>query len=202
VYVATTFPQAKNILMEAKPDVLVTDLRLNEFNGIHLALWSRVRLPHLRSVIVGHTDPSLASDARAFGFDYLQEQSPEAIVDHTLQALDREVPQRRWPRKRLPFALPAEVAGVAVSLIDVSYGGFRLQIPEGGPDPGSSFVLDIAEFDIRATATFVWVKPLVGTARWVGAAVIEGEMAPSAPWRSFVDALEADGAVVPGRTAS
>ena len=60
VYVATTFPEAKSILIEAKPDVLVTDLRLHEFNGIHLALWSRVRLPqrvmargaaaHMRSI--------------------------------------------------------------------------------------------------------------------------------------------------------
>jgi len=60
VQVATTFPQAKTILLDEHPDVLVTELRLNEFNGIHLALWSRVRLPHLRSVIIGN----LGSESR------------------------------------------------------------------------------------------------------------------------------------------
>ena len=198
VYVASTFPQAKSILIEVKPDVLVTDLRLNEFNGIHLALWSRVRLPHLRSVIVGHSDPSMAGDARAFGFDYLQDESAEAIVDHTLQALDKELPQRQWPRKRLPFALSAEIGGEPAALLDVSYTGFRVQLAEAGPEPHTTFVLNIPEFGVRATATCVWAKALQGTTRWCGAAVADAETAASSSWRTFVDALQADAACVPG----
>jgi hypothetical protein len=200
VYVASTFPQAKSLLIEVKPDVLVTDLRLNEFNGIHLALWSRVRLPHLRSVIVGHTDPSMAGDARAFGFDYLQDESAEAIVDHTLQALDRELPQRRWPRKRLPFALSAEVGNAPAALVDVSYTGFRVQVAEAGPELHATFVLNVPEFGVRATATCVWVKTLPGTTRWCGAAVADAETAASSSWRTFVDALHADATCVPGTT--
>jgi hypothetical protein len=197
VYVATTFPQAKAILIEAKPDVLVTDLRLHEFNGIHLALWSRVRLPHLRSVIVGQTDPGLAADARAFGFDYVQEQNAAAIVDHTMRALDTELPQRRWPRKRLPFPLSAEIEGAPVSLLDVGHGGFRLQMAEGAPEIDTTFSIKIAEFGIRTTAKCVWVKSLPGPARWCGASLADTDTA-GAPWRAFVDALESDAACVPG----
>jgi len=202
VYVATSFPQAKNILMEAKPDVLVTDLRLNEFNGIHLALWSRVRLPHLRSIIVGFTDPSLAGDARSYGFDYLQEESPEAIVDHTQQALERQLPQRRSPRKPLSFPLSAEIDGLPAELFDAGHGGFRVLIAEGGPEPGTTFILEIRELGIRVAATCLWEKRLGGTARWCGAALAESESGPEAPWRAFVDALLADAAFVPGSTPS
>jgi len=200
VYVASTFPQAKSILIEAKPDVLVTDLRLHEFNGIHLALWSRVRLPHLRSVIIGRTDPNLADDARAFGFDYVQEESAAAIIDHTLRALDTELPQRRWPRKRLPFPLSAEVGDSPAALLDVSYSGFRIQITDGVPEPNTTFSIKVAEFGVQAAATCVWVKTLPGTTRWCGATVSDPEVLASAPWRAFVDALQPDAACVPGST--
>jgi CheY-like chemotaxis protein len=200
VYVASTFPQAKNILMEAKPDVLVTDLRLHEFNGIHLALWSRVRLPHLRSVIIGRTDPSLADDARAFGFDYVQEEGAAAIIDHTLRALDTELPQRRWPRKRLPFPVTAEVGGAYAALLDVSHGGVRIQMAEGTPEPDTTFRLNVAEFGVQATATCVWVKTLPGTTRWCGASITDAQMAGSLPWRTFVDTLHSETACAPGNT--
>jgi hypothetical protein len=197
VCVASTFAEAKSILIEAKPDVLVTDLRLHEFNGIHLALWSRVRLPHLRSVIVGQTDPSLAADARALGFDYVEEEGTEAIVDHTLRALDTELPQRRWPRKRLPLPISAEIQGAPAAILDVGHGGCRIQMAEGAPELNSTFDLSIAEFGIRATATCVWIKSLPGPACWCGAVVSDAEVS-TAGWRAFVDTLEADAACVPG----
>ena len=201
VYVASTFPEAKSILIEARPDVLVTDLRLHEFNGIHLALWSRVRLPHLRSIIIGQTDPSLAADAKAFGFDYVQEERAEAIVDHTLRALDTELPQRRWPRKRLPLPISAEIEGAPAAILDVGHGGCRIQMADGAPELNSTFDLRIAEFGVRATATCVWVKALPGPARWCGALVSDAEMS-TAEWRAFVDALEPDAAAcVPDGTS-
>ena len=200
VYLASTFPLAKSILLEAKPDVLVTDLRLHAFNGIHLALWSRVCLPHLRSVIIGQTDPSLAADARAFGFDYVQDGSPAAIVDHTLRALDTALPQRRWPRKRLAFPLSAEIGGARVALFDVGHGGFRLQMGEGAPDVDTTFQIRIADAGIRTMAKCVWIKALPGPIRWCGASVSDRDTT-AAPWRAFVDALESDVACVPGTTA-
>jgi hypothetical protein len=154
-------------------------------------------------VIVGHTDPSLAGDARAFGFDYLHDGGEQTIVDHAQQALDREVPQRNWPRKRLPFSLQAEIAGHPASLMDVSYGGFRVEISESGvPAPDSTFVLDVPEFGVRALATCMWVKPLAGSARWFGAALAEAELVAQGGWRAFVDALQTETATVPGTAAS
>ena len=192
VHVATSFPEAKGVLLETQPDVLVTDLRLNEFNGIHLALWSRVRLPRLRSVIVGQTDPNLADDARAFGFDYVKDGGDEAIIARTIQALDKELPQRQWPRKQLSLAVSAEIAGQPASLLEVGYGGFRVQVTDDGPVPASTFVLELAEFGIQAKATCVWVKSVAGAPRWCGAKLEEAATVAGGAWRTFVDTMQAD----------
>jgi CheY-like chemotaxis protein len=186
VQVATTFPQAKTILRQKQPDVLVTELRLNEFNGIHLALWSRVRLPHLRSVIIGNSDPSLESDARALGLAYLKENGEQAIVQATQEAFVTEVPQRRWPRKRLPIGLSAQVNGRSAIVIEVGYGGFRVQTMDPlGIRAHDEFALHIPEFDIRASATRVWVE----SGHRCGASLAETDTRPGSRWRTFVDAL-------------
>jgi hypothetical protein len=193
VLVAGTFPEAKSILRQNPPDVLVTELRLNEFNGLHLALWSRVHVPHLRSVIIGHLDPSVEADARALGFAYLKENSAQAIVQATQEAFTTEVPQRRWPRKRLAVALSAQVDGRPVLVTDVGYGGFRVQ----AGDPVSvqvrdAFALDIPEFDIHADATRVWAAGRGDSGHRCGASLGETDTRPGSRWRTFVDALPSD----------
>jgi CheY-like chemotaxis protein len=190
VQVATTFPQAKTILRQEQPDVLVTELRLNEFNGIHLALWSRVRLPQLRSVIIGNSDPSLEADARALGLAYLKENGERAIVQATQEALVTEVPQRRWPRKRLPVALSAQVDGRSALVIEVGYGGFRVQTTDPlGVRAHDEFALHIPEFDIRANATQVWSAQRGEAGHRCGASLAEIDTLPGSRWRTFVDAL-------------
>jgi hypothetical protein len=203
VQVATTFPEAKTILRQRPPDVLVTELRLNEFNGLHLALWSRVRVPHLRSVIIGHLDPSVETDARALGFAYLKENGAQAIMQATEEALSTEVPQRRWPRKRLAVALSAQVDGRPALIIEVGYGGFRVQTGEPvSVAVRDEFALHIPEFDIRADATRVWAADRGESGR-CGAALGETHTRPGSRWRTFVDALPFESTELdPGRRAS
>ena len=190
VQVATTFPQAKTILRQKHPDVLVTELRLNEFNGIHLALWSRVRLPHLRSVIIGRSDPSLETDARALGFAYLKDNRAQAIAQATQEAFITQVPQRRWPRKRLAVGLSAQVDGRPALVIEVGYGGFRVQTAEAvGVRARDEFALHIPEFDIRANATRIWAAGRGQSGHRCGASLGEPDTRPGSRWRTFVDAL-------------
>ena len=193
VQVATTFPQAKTILRQNPSDVLVTELRLNEFNGLHLALWSRVRVPHLRSVIVGHLDPSLEEDARALGFRYLKENGAQAIVQAIEEAFITEVPQRRWPRKRLAVGLSAQVNGRPALITEVGYGGFRVQTGEPvNAQLRDAFALDIPEFDIHADATRVWAADRGESWHRCGASLGETDTRPGSRWRTFVDALPTD----------
>jgi hypothetical protein len=60
--------------------VLVAEVRLLEYNGIHLVLWSQNQLPELRSVIVGESDLVLERDATAAGAAFREYGDMKAIV--------------------------------------------------------------------------------------------------------------------------
>jgi DNA-binding NtrC family response regulator len=64
VRVACSFDEAKRMIAEDPPDVLVTDLRLGAYNGLHLVLRTRVDHPRLASVVVSpFADAALANEA-------------------------------------------------------------------------------------------------------------------------------------------
>ena len=65
-----TFAAAK-IHLKSAPDLLVTDLKLQEFNGLHLAL--RAHAGGIPSIVLGPDDPVLAKDAFELGATYLRE---------------------------------------------------------------------------------------------------------------------------------
>jgi DNA-binding NtrC family response regulator len=75
------FEAAKKYLMSADaPDLLVTDLRLGEFNGLQLAVICRQRHPTTRIVVMtGYDDVVLQKDAEFTGASYLVK--PVAVSD-------------------------------------------------------------------------------------------------------------------------
>jgi len=193
VYTVATFAQAKSALPEARPDVLVTQVRLAEFNGIHLALWGRVRLPNLRCVIVGQSDPNLEPDARASGLFYLRHNDEQAIVQGTLEAMAREHPRRRWGRKRLaPVA--AHIDGTPALVLDAGYGGFRLQTQTPfSAEPDTGFVLEIPAFRTRAEAACRWgMRVGASDSYWWGASLGDADVRAGSAWRALVDALPSE----------
>ena len=66
------FGEAKQRILADSPPVLVVDVRLEGFNGIHLALLARQQNPATRIVVLsGFDDPVLRRDAIAIGAPYL-----------------------------------------------------------------------------------------------------------------------------------
>lgn len=64
VTVAETFPQAREMLARHVPDVLVTAIRLGEYNGLHLVLRGKADRPELAAVVMSPCeDPVLRADA-------------------------------------------------------------------------------------------------------------------------------------------
>ena len=47
VAAASSFPQARQLLQAVSPDLLIADIRLAAYNGLHLSILSRVDHPHL-----------------------------------------------------------------------------------------------------------------------------------------------------------
>ena len=104
-------------------------------------------------------------------------------------------PRRRWARKQLPAQLVGTVGAHPVRVIDVGYGGFRIEAPATLPAPLSSkFELDLPQFGVRATAVWRWTRPLDASGNmWCGASITAQEPLVQNTWRAFVDRAPALG---------
>jgi DNA-binding NtrC family response regulator len=73
VLTATAFDEALQVLQRSEPDVLVTELRLGRYNGLHLILRSRVGHPRMLGMVVTqHPDSVLRCEAERLGATYLE----------------------------------------------------------------------------------------------------------------------------------
>jgi DNA-binding NtrC family response regulator len=66
--IVTSFSAGKEHLRTA-PDILITELKLREYNGLHLAL--RAHLDGIPTAVIGASDPGFAEDAQEFGARYV-----------------------------------------------------------------------------------------------------------------------------------
>jgi DNA-binding NtrC family response regulator len=91
--VATTF-QSANRHLRTHPQVLITQVRLHEYNGLHLAL--NARKAGIPAVVVGDADSVLARDAEQVGATFISrdELDREQILT-LLQNLVPDNPHRR-----------------------------------------------------------------------------------------------------------
>ena len=61
---ARSFDEAKTLLAAERPHILITDLRLGQYNGLHLVLRSRSEYPDLAAVVTSRiADPVLEAEA-------------------------------------------------------------------------------------------------------------------------------------------
>ena len=122
------FPTARARLFAAPPDLVVTNLRLDAFNGIHLAyLLASVDWPS-RGVVYGEElDVSLAHEARHAGaFWELRRRllyALPAYLDADLPARDRRDPVR--PDRRSAFRCGRRASDIAGLSADPSESGQR-----------------------------------------------------------------------------
>ena len=96
------FQEARRILREEPPDLLIADVRLGSFNGLQLVISGHKRVPAI--VITGYADPVLEAEARRGGADYLVKPfDPERLLTIIREKLGTSPPQyavpRRWRRQ-------------------------------------------------------------------------------------------------------
>ena len=69
---ASSFDEAKRGLLFAPPDLLVTDVRLGAYNGVHLVFRARTDYPSMPAVVMDvHHDRVLESEAKKAGAVYV-----------------------------------------------------------------------------------------------------------------------------------
>jgi two-component system response regulator RegA len=83
VFEATSFEDGKQLWRNSKPDVLVVDIRLGQFNGLQLLMRARSDRPDLHAIITcPFPDPVLEAETRRFGGTFLSKPvEPWQIVN-------------------------------------------------------------------------------------------------------------------------
>ena len=85
---SSAFDEARHHIVAARPDIVVTDVRLGAFNGLQLALLARDVRPDARIVVFsGYDDPVLKDEARRVGATYMVKPvSGQALIRELLRA--------------------------------------------------------------------------------------------------------------------
>ncbi len=93
VRVAETFKDARASIVLHQPSLLLTDVRLQDYNGLHLLLRGRATWPALPAIVAAETpDPMLQDDAEKLGATFLLMPAPrEEIAAAVYRTLFRPV---------------------------------------------------------------------------------------------------------------
>ena len=185
-----TFEQATDLIASDPPDVLITELRLGAFNGLHLVIRSRSHNP--KTVAIIHTafpDPVLEAEARRLGAEFLARPvEPAALLTVVSQRLRETSDRRAYPRKQASGSLEVEIAGRRASLVDLSYEGFQIELPEG--ELPSPFEIRLPSYGVSVKAKVVWAHRSSTRLDTLlcGATVSELDETTAPAWRRAVDA--------------
>ena len=185
-----SFLEARDLLNSVTPDLLVADIRLERFNGLQLAI--RTRLEHTDvPVIVTHfqEDPVAEAEAKRYGVSFIAAplENPEflpnvrSLVDGRRQT---ERPMRRWPRKLVPGAVEVNAAAGRAQLVNMSYGGVQLAFDPSLTIP-QTFDITVHPIGVTVQATRIWTRDESDRLS-CGAEVVK---AGEADWRRIVDAF-------------
>jgi DNA-binding response OmpR family regulator len=190
VEVVSTFQAARQILAAGGVGVLVTAVRLAAFNGLHLVIRTRALYPQTGCIVMG-LPADRCRDLGTFNVPFLQKPvDPATLVAAVSEEIERAaaIPQRRWPRK--PVHLPAVVSDADIDIVDLSYGGIRLQCPRTSVSVGSEMTVNVPSLGVSVTAVARWTKQIAqGGDAWCGAEIIEPPAGAVSNWRGLVDSL-------------
>lgn len=195
VLFAPGFEPAIRKLDDIAPDLMVTDVRLGGFNGLHLVIRSQSTRPKMRSILLDRThDPVVAQDAAQHGASYIGGPvSTQVLSDEITKVLNETGPQRRWPRKQPIKGLVFHVARRSARVVDISYGGIRLELPPAETIP-AKFRMNIPGFEGVFRAKPVWSRYTPVGSISCGAELLEANPQIVAQWRQLVDTIHANAA--------
>lgn len=189
VIAASGFEEAVRLLADHSPAVLISELRLGEFNGLHLVIRSRTTHPAMRAILLDNaSDPVLEREAHRYGAVYLNGSLEDADLLDQLSRMRAESAQRRWPRKPAGASLVARVAHRPARVIDLSYGGLRLEVLEP-VHVASAFEVALPEHGIGIEVQPVWTSIGPGGRLSCGAQLTQVDPQVLSAWRTFVDSV-------------
>jgi DNA-binding response OmpR family regulator len=189
---ASSLQEATDALDREAPDLVITDIRLQGYNGLQLLAMGSRPIPTI--VVTGYPDRSIEADARKMGAEFmLKPISPAALLALVQQKLEASAPNaifsatRRWARKPVTRQLKAWVQDLPVRILDISYGGLRLELERTPKERlPRSLSMTLPTSNVAIDVNVVWQKPS-GPGGWLCGAAIPD--ASQSTWRQLVDAV-------------
>jgi DNA-binding response OmpR family regulator len=187
--VVSDFIVAKTLL-EARPDFLISELKLGAYNGLHLAI--RAAGQGTPAIIIGDADPVLEAEAVRYKATFLKSPVDPEHVLVLMRAIRASSQQkRRSPRKQVGV-LDAYVNEVRARLLDVSYEGMRLESSEtelSALPPLVTVRLPLFNFSCRVQRVWTSQPSNEGSGVACGAELSTSDADTAVAWRVLVDSL-------------
>jgi DNA-binding response OmpR family regulator len=189
---SSSVPDAMRALATTPPNLLITEIRLDSYNGLHLVAMAPKPIPAI--VITGYADRAVEADARRLGAEYLSKPvSPGelyAAVQRSLaNASTRGVfmPPRRDPRIDAAPNTKVLVNDTPACLLDVSAGGARVEIQcAPGATVQSPLAFSLEELDVTLPLEIMW-KRRTSANTWVCGVAVAEDLRPA--WQEFLHAV-------------
>jgi hypothetical protein len=181
------FPNAK-LYLDKRPDLLITELKLGAYNGLHLAI--RASINRVPAIVIGEADPVLQADAERQLAKYLVTPiDPAQLVTIANDLISGSRHTRRSTRKQVP-PVDALVNQATAYLRDVSYEGMKIESAERDAPP-PYFDVRLPQFNFSCRAQRVWTaRSGEDPARvWCGAALSSIDSDTATAWRTLVDTM-------------
>jgi DNA-binding response OmpR family regulator len=187
---AGSFEDAKAAMAAMAPDVLVVDVRLGPFNGLQLVNEAPPGLPCIVMTSVGDDAEGALQLGSYFVVKPLTEDGLLTTIQRAVASAEHRMTigsRRHWTRKTVEPRLEGLLDGrTKIRIVDVSYGGVRLEIDPAHPPP-QTFTLTVGERRVSVNVMLVWKQH--GDERLVcGAVLSTGNSQSVNDWVSFVDA--------------
>jgi DNA-binding response OmpR family regulator len=188
-----TYEAAKRLLAISTYDLFITDVRLRGFNGLNLVRQCTSDFPDMGIVIMTGFDESMMEiEAGRYGATFVRKPLSVPVLLNTVsECLTHVRRQRRWARKRVIGGFRVVANGRPAAVVDVSYGGLRLELSNPGEVP-EAFDVEVAGIDLHLEVEKVWSKASTDGATLTCGAALAADSTPAArTWRAIVDRLSA-----------
>jgi DNA-binding NtrC family response regulator len=197
---AGSFAQAKSLLVSITPEIVIADIKLEAFNGLHLAALCAVWRPATPFIATHNIyDTVLEADAKRLSASYVvKTPNREELTRTAIELLNSHrhghEAVRRSHRKLAPTSTVVQIAASNAEVVDVSYEGVRLKLqsaaaPADGRVP-ESFDIVFPEQDFSLRAARIWAAHDSQSGGWLcGADVSQSDANQLQRWREFVDSV-------------
>jgi two-component system chemotaxis response regulator CheY len=190
---ADGFAPAARLLESTRPNLLITVVRLGQFNGLHLVVRGRAGNSRMAALVIDDSrDPVLAHESKKLGATaYLvRPVDSEELLRRVAGALaGRE--RRHSRRTALTVNLVVYITARRVRLLDISDSGCRLEFSTGSERLlPAAFWLELPNSGLSLIAERVWSRRVDRSDIWLcGAALFATNSEMMQRWRQLVETL-------------